>query len=341
MNRFMSLGLAIAVIALVLSGLAPNAANAQVVPDTADPYELAPQNVHLYPISLNARMPYYYLPPIFAPAPMWRGALTAEDMHAIAPHNYVAYEIPDMSALVAWGTVKGDERVTLEAANQQQFIILPPENLDDGSSFFLVKTSMRYVPRGSAEELQEMIDRELMLAPSRVDSIAEQLPVDILMYEYERVSDVADIQPRLNEILTGITNDADGLGVDAWPMDNVYINYSGWRRNANRMRTMGDFVPQWFTIEGRIVGHKAYMGGNYLMTVEFEGYNPWFPIETAKNVMRKLVGLSFDEFVEPVRYYDVEKPLNGKEWHRQGSGLIKPYDTRRRAGGGSAGQGAY
>ena len=43
-------------------------------------YELAPQNVHLYPISLNARIPYYYLPPIFAPAPMWRGALTADDV---------------------------------------------------------------------------------------------------------------------------------------------------------------------------------------------------------------------------------------------------------------------
>ena len=57
MNRFMSLGLAIAVIALVLTGLAPNTASAQVVPDTADPYELAPQNVHLYPISRRSSPP--------------------------------------------------------------------------------------------------------------------------------------------------------------------------------------------------------------------------------------------------------------------------------------------
>lgn len=341
MKRYMSLGLAITIVALALAGLAPNTAAAQMVPDTADPYELAPQNVHLYPVSLNARIPYYYLPPIFAPAPMWRGAMTAEDIHAIAPHNYVAYEIPDMSALVAWGTVKGDERVTLEAANKQEFIILPPENLDDGSSFFLMRTSMRYVPRCTAEELAQLIDRELMLGPSRVQSIAEQLPVDVLLYEYERVSDVADIQPQLNEILQGIKNDADGLAIDDWPVEDIYINYSGWRRNANRMRTMGDFVPNWFTVEGKMVAHKIYQGGSYLLTVEFEGYNPWFPIETAKNAMRKLIGLSFDEFVEPNRYYDVELPLNGKEWHRQGSGLIKPYDTRRHVGTGSAGQGAY
>lgn len=341
MKRYMSLGIAIAAVALVLSGLAPFTASAQVVPDTADPYELAPQNVHLYPISLNARIPYYYLPPIFAPAPMWRGAMNVDDVHAIAPHNYVAYEIPDMSALVAWGTVKGDQRVTLEAANQQQFMILPPKNLDDGSSFFLLKTSMRYVPRCSKEEVKEMMDRELMLPPSRVDSIAEQLPVDVLLYQYERVKDVADIQPRLNEALMGIKNDVDGLAVDDWPVNDIYINYSGWRRTANRMRSMGDFIPNWFTIEGRIVAHKMYQGGDYFLTVEFEGYNPWFPIETAKNMMRDLIGLSFDEFVEPNRYYDVELPLNGKEWHRQGSGMIAPYDTRRHVGTGSAGQGAY
>src|SRR5260221_618443 len=76
----------------------PLAASAQVVPDTVDPYELAPQNIHLYPISLNARMPYYYLPPIFAPAPMWRGALTAADVQTFTPHNYLVYEIPDSTA---------------------------------------------------------------------------------------------------------------------------------------------------------------------------------------------------------------------------------------------------
>lgn len=341
MKRFMSLGIAITVVAIALTAMAPLTASAQVVPDTADPYELAPQNVHLYPISLNARMPYYYLPPIFAPAPMWRGAMTADDVYAFAPHNYVAYEIPQSTALVAWGTVDGDERVTLEAANQQEFIILPPDNLDDGSSFYLMKTTMRYVPRCTEEELMELIDRELMVRPSRVKSIADQLPVETLLYNYDRVSDVADIQPRLQDVLMGIKNDADGLAVDEWPCENIYLNYSGWRRNANRMRSMGDFVPEFFTVEGKIVAHKRFDGGDYLLTVEFEGYNPWYPLETAKNTMRTMLGMSFDTFVEAVPYYDWEKPLNGKEWHRQGSGLIKPYDTRRHVGTGSAGQGAY
>jgi hypothetical protein len=54
--------------------------------------------------------------------------------------------------------------------------------------------------------------------------------------------------------------------------------------------------------------------------------------------MRKLIALSFNEFVEPTRYYDVERPLNYKEWHRLGSQTpMDPYDTRMNVGGGSAG----
>src|SRR5689334_201713 len=89
----------------VAAGLAVSAgvASAQVVPNSLDPYELAPKGVHLYPISIDARLPFYYLPPIYAPKPMWRGAMTAEDVHAFAPHNYVVYEVPDTAALACWG----------------------------------------------------------------------------------------------------------------------------------------------------------------------------------------------------------------------------------------------
>jgi hypothetical protein len=72
MARFMHLVLVTLLAAALAGVLAPGAAFAQMVPDTVDPYELAPQNTHLYPVTLNARIPYYYLPPIFAPTPMWR-----------------------------------------------------------------------------------------------------------------------------------------------------------------------------------------------------------------------------------------------------------------------------
>ena len=86
MTRFTRLSLIVILAFCLLLGLF-TLASAQVVPDTADPYELAPQNVHLYPISLNARIPYYYLPPIFAPTPMWRGALDAELLRQTVHHE--------------------------------------------------------------------------------------------------------------------------------------------------------------------------------------------------------------------------------------------------------------
>lgn len=312
----------------------PLAASAQVVPDTADPYELAPQNIHLYPISLNARMPYYYLPPIFAPAPMWRGALTADMVQPFAPHNYRVSEIPDSTALVAWGTSKKGQPFTLEAANQQQFIVLPPSAQDDGSSFMLVTTTMRYLPRKSGEELREMLSRELSLEPGAVSSIADSLPVGTLLSNFERVEDVADMQPNMHADLT------KALATTTWPVDDIYISYSGWRRDPNKKRTLGDFVPDWFTCEGKLIALKRYEGGDYLVTVAWEGYNPWYPIEFAKNMMRKTLALSFDEYVETTSYYDVERPLEGKEWFRVGSPDYD-LDTRQNVGGGSAGQGAY
>jgi len=335
MTRFNYLGLALAMVACLAISLAPSSASAQMVPDTVDPYELAPQNVHLYPISLNARIPFYYLPPIFAPAPMWRGALTAEQVHTFTPHNYVVYDIPESTALVAWGTVKGDERVVLEAANQQEFLVLPPEALNDGSSFLLVKTSMRYVPKCTAEQMLQMFERELLIEPTRVDSIAEQLPVDVLMHNYERVEDVADMQPRVQPALQ------DEISSSVWPVNRIYLCYSGWRRDPNRQRTLGDNIPEWFTVEGKLVALKHWKDGDYMIEVEFEGYQPWYPIEFAKNTMRKILALSYDEFIETVPYYDFERPLNGKEWHRQGSGEMLPYDTRQRVGTGSDGQSYY
>jgi hypothetical protein len=334
MRRCVYLGLALVLAVCVHTALVPAPAAAQMVPDTADPYELAPQNVHLYPISVNARMPFYYLPPIFAPAPMWRGAMTAEDVYAFAPHNFIVYEIPDSTALVAWGTVKKDQRIVLEAANQQEFMILPPKSQDKGSSYMLVKTTMRYVPKDKDDQLESMFERELILSPSRVQSIAEQLDVFTLTHEYERIADVADIQPRVHPVLL------DELATAYFPVDKIYLNYSGWRRNANRVRTLGEWVPNWFTIEGKVLAMKKFEKGTYFIEVSFEGYNAYFPIETAKNVMRKVLALSFDEFVETERYYPIEKPLNGKEWHRQGSAMMTP-DTRKHVGSGSDGQGSY
>jgi len=312
----------------------PLGASAQVVPDTADPYELAPQNIHLYPISLNARMPFYYLPPIFAPAPMWRGALTAADVQTFTPHNYVTYEIPDSTALVAWGSSKKGQPKTLEAANQQQFMILPPNKIDDGSSYDLITTSMRYLPKCSKEELEQMFQRELLLEPSRVASIADNLPVDQLLTNFERVEDVADVQPKIPDELK------PELATKQWPVDKIFINYSGWRRDPNKIRTLGDFVSNWFTCEGKLLAIKHYGDGYYLVEVKWEGYQPWYPVEMAKNVMRKVLALSFDEFVETTRYYDVELPLDGKEWYRVGSPDYD-IDTRQNVGGGSAGQGMY
>lgn len=338
MSRYKHLALVIALMAVVAVGFAPTGALAQMVPDSVDPYELAPQNVHLYPVSLNARIPYYYLPPIFAPAPMWRSALDASLINA--PHNYVTYEIPESTALVAWGSLKGEEQVTLEAVNQQEFLILPPDsvraNADDplSSSYMLVKTEMRYVPRCKGEELQTLLRRELMLEPGRVNSIAEDLPVDVLLNNYDRVDDVANVNPYVHEFLR------DEIGNNAWPLDDIYINYSGWRRNPNRIRTLGHFVPEWFTIEGKLMALKRWDGNDYMITIEFEGYQPWYPIEVSKNVLRRILALSFDEYAEGQSYYDVELPLNGKEWHRQGSEAMDP-NTRQRYGTGSAGQGGY
>src|SRR5690349_9615618 len=110
--------------AIAAAALSIGVAQAQVVPDTLDPYELAPRNVHLYPGTLNARMPFYYVPPIFAPREMWRGALDAAEVRQIAHHNCVVHEVPDTAALVAWGTVKkggkkpGEGTIVLESANQ-------------------------------------------------------------------------------------------------------------------------------------------------------------------------------------------------------------------------------
>jgi hypothetical protein len=315
--------------------LMPLAGMAQVVPDTVDPYELAPQNIHLYPISLNARMPYYYLPPIFAPAPMWRGALDSSIVQTFAPHNYTVYEVPDSTALVAWGESRKGHPRTLEAANQQQFMIIPPASQDDGSSYYMITSSVRYLPRCTADELTEMFNREMLLEPSRVASIADTLSVGQLLSNFERVEDVADIQPRIHHSIQ------PDLATARWPVDRIWINYSGWRRDPNRIRTLGDFVPQWFTCEGKVLALKTYNDEHYLVSVSFEGYNPWYPIETAKNVMRKVIALSFDEFVETTEYYDTELPLEGKEWYHVGTSLEYDPNTMQNIGGGSAGQGAY
>ncbi|MDQ3023893.1 MAG: hypothetical protein M3R04_05865, partial [bacterium] len=103
MYKLFSAGLLAAATAVALSA---QPASAQMLPDTLDPYELAPRNVHLYPVTLNARNPFYYVPPIFAPRQMWRGALDSMELRQIAPHNYRVTEVPDSTALVAWGTVK-------------------------------------------------------------------------------------------------------------------------------------------------------------------------------------------------------------------------------------------
>jgi hypothetical protein len=155
------------------------------------------------------------------------------------------------------------------------------------------------------------------------------------MHNYERVEDVADMQPRVHPALQ------DEVSTVFWPLDRLYLNYSGWRRDPNRQRTLGDTIPPWFTTEGKLLGMKRWEGGAYLLEVEFQGYQPWYPIEFAKNMMRKMIALSFDQFVETVPYYDFERPLNGKEWHRQGSGEMEPYDTRQHVGTGSDGQGYY
>ncbi|MEZ5337588.1 MAG: hypothetical protein R3F46_04930 [bacterium] len=333
MERILRMGLVIIAAVLVL-GVLPGIASAQMVPESVDPYELAPQNVHLYPVSLNAREPYYYLPPIFAPAPMWRGALSEAEINAFAPHNFVAYEIPDSTALTAWGTTKGDKRFTLEAANQQEFMILPPEaQRGNNASYYLIKTGMRFLPKCSADDLQEILMRELSLEPGTVDSIAQSLPTDVLQMNYDRVEDVANLQPPLNAAIRG------ELGTSQWPVDEIYISYNGFRREPNRIRTLPDTVPNWFTCKGKLLALKHHDGQAYLMTVEFEGYEPWYPIEVAKNVMRKMIALSFNEYVETTPYYDFEKPLNGKEWQRHGD--VETFNTWSRAGSGSAGQGAY
>jgi hypothetical protein len=333
MSRFACLSLVLAI--LLVIGMIPGMAAAQMVPDTVDPYELAPQNVHLYPISLNARIPYYYLPPIFAPAPMWRCALTADDVKAFAPHNFVPHEIPESTALVAWGTVKKDQRVVLEAANQQEFIVLPPKPQDNGSSYMMIRTEVRYVPRCSDDQLKSLFESELTLEPTRTASIADSLPVEQLLRNYERIEDVADIQPRVHPALN------DWLSTSKWPVDRIYTNYSGWRRDPNRVRTLGQYVSPWFTIEGKVLALKRYQGGNYMITVSFEGYNPWYPIEFAKNTMRKILALSFVDYVETQPYYHFEKPMEGKEWFRQGSDDLDPYDTQKHIGTGSPGHGTY
>lgn len=356
----------VAATAAVCASLAGPAA-AQMTPNSVDPYELAPKNVHLYPISIDARMPFYYLPPIYAPRPMWRGALTAQDVHAFTPHNFVAYEVPDATALVCWGAIKGagdkngGKPVVMEAANQQQFLILPPKEVDDGSSYMLVTTSIRYMPRMESnlythlgfdyptvefevqrnrkpidDALMKVFERELILEDNpRVDSIAERISVDELLTNYERVEDVVDLNPRLSDALKY------NLASNVWPLDRLYASYSGWRREANLMRTLGDTSPQWLTFEGKFVGYKRYNGADYLLTVKLEGYNPWHPLEFGKNTMRKLIAMSFDEFVETTRYTDVELPLEAKEFQRIGGQDYEPYRTWQRAGSGSAGQGAY
>jgi hypothetical protein len=340
MYKLLTCGLMAAATAVALSAMP---ARAQVVPDTLDPYELAPRNVHLYPVTLNARMPFYYVPPIFAPREMWRGALDSLELRQIAPHNYRVSEVPDSTALVAWGTVKkdgkksGEGTLVFESANQQQFLFLPPENLDQGSSYMLVTTKMRFVPKEGANQLLAEFERELILEPNpRVESIAEQLPAAQLLTQFERVEDVADLQPRIHPVLL------DELATQPWPVERIYGVYSGWRRDPNVLRTLGDLTPQWLTFEGKTIAIKRAHCGWFMLEVHLEGYNPWYPEEVSKNVMRKLIALSFNEFVEPTRYYDVERPLGFKEWHRLGSETpMQPYDTRLNVGGGSAGQGAY
>lgn len=340
MARIKHLGIVFAVVVVLSTVLTVSNASAQVISETLDPYELAPRNLHIYPITLDARLSYHYLPPIFAPPPMWRGALTAEVARSFAPLNYQVQEVPDSTALVCWGGLAHGQQVVLEAVNQQEFVVLPPDAVrndpDDplSASYLYIRTSMRFVPRKYGGQLEELLDRELMLAPNYVNSIADQLPADVLMTNYDRVTDVADLQPKVHEFLQ------DEIASNAWPFEDVYVNYDGWRRNANRIRTLGPHVPEWFTISGKLLARKMWEGGDYLITVEFEGYQPWWPIETAKNFMRKILALSFGSYSETQLYYDVELPLNGKEWYRQGSPPMDPH-TRQRHGTGSAGAGAY
>jgi hypothetical protein len=265
---------------------------------------------------------------------MWRGALNAADVQTFTPHNFVAYEIPDSTALVAWGDSHKGQPRAMEAANQQQFMILPPSKIDDGSSYDLLTVTMRYLPKCNDEELKEMFQRELSLEPGRVASIADSLPVDQLLTNFERVEDVADVQPMIPDELK------PELATKEWPVDKIFINYSGWRRDPNKIRTLGDFVSNWFTCEGKLLALKRYQGGDYMIEVSWEGYQPWYPIEMAKNLMRKTLALSFDQFVETTQYYDTEHPLDGKEWYRVGSPDYD-IDTRQNVGGGSAGQGMY
>ena len=51
----------------------------------------------------------------------------------------------------------------LEAANQQEFITLPPKSQDNGSSYFLVRTRCATCRTAAREQLNSLFDRELIV----------------------------------------------------------------------------------------------------------------------------------------------------------------------------------
>jgi hypothetical protein len=183
--------------------------------------------------------------------------MTADLVYGFAPHNYVVMEFPEDTALVAWGTMKGDEQVTLEAANQQKFVVLPPEAVRNdvrnplAASYLIVRTEMRYVPNCTGEQLDELLLHELMLEPDRTMSIAEDLPVDELLNNYDRIEDIADLDPKVHPFLQ------DEIANNAWPLERIMINYSGCAAIQTDPHP-GHYVPV-VHAEGKIVATRTWV----------------------------------------------------------------------------------
>ena len=122
---------------------------------------------------------------------------------------------------------------------------------------------------------------------------------------------MADIQPRVTPRMTELATRRVAGGPHLHQLQRLAAQ-SQPGAHAGRLH------PDWFTIEGKLLALKKFDGGNYLRS-QLRGLQPLLPDRDRQELdaqadLAVLRRVRRDRALLPV-----EKPLNGKEWHRQGS----------------------
>ena len=172
------------------------------------------------------------------------------------------------------------------------------------------------------------------LQKARVDSFIDTLPRgdaydadDQVLWKYQRVHNRWDYQPEtispelrdackqlgdqpLNWLLGGSPKNKTAeqfteIPSSTIPVNQYYLSYTGWKRHPRASRSSIWTLPEFVTIEGKLMFIKSDKDGNYLVNMEFAGKNPVNPLEFVNMVARKMINAAWDADLR-VRLYDYD-----------------------------------